>query len=1047
MSTWREAARFLILVVGLLPTQAAGQVVAGAGDHLRLVCLDTDGGAVPLVSTGRTWSGLGALAESPKLTHCWVWNNTCAPRRVDPGDALPGDDQCDAARRLEVRVSGPASRSQERSGQPLPLEVVAAPAAMWKEVPRGLLPKTAATSTVVVVPRNAGLWRVQARLGDHVSPWHAVAAGAEAVELELQPAVDLSFRMTAGGASLPGSRFSLVRPTRHGPTLPPEILGFEVADSEGRLTLVLPDDDRSAVIVTDLARSGTAFPRLSDVPPSIDLGPGLTVSGLAVNEAGEPVVGARLTGQSWIPNGFGLMQRHQARAGADGRFEMTGFFAGSASLKADSGDLTSFRTLDLERSLDIGRVILAPSEAVWIQVVNAATGAAVARARIRDAGGRWTTTGEDGVVRVSPAFGRGIMVSVRGFLFAQFELPERAGATAKEPFVIRLSPAFSVQGVYVASDGRTPAVNGRVNAFRKEDGMSMHSPLATNGAFFLDLPPGGYRLKLSAGNAGLLRLELRGAAGETRDLGIVTAPTSAWVSGYLVSEADSAPIPEATVSYTRPSDDGPLMASALGNVATVSANAEGYFEMFGLELGTSTLRVRADGFAPRRLEVKADTIGWIDAGVVELSRGRRIVVRSDVDSGLVVLDPGRTGLAQDRITGRLSSGSVAFETAPEEPFGLMVYEEGDVVCDQYIENSTGDDIVSCDRSAVRVVGQVTMGGRPGDGMLVWQRRAQDDRLPEGVIRHNDGPIARTETVVSSRTLELQATLDGAGRYRLERVLPGEWEVIWVPLSGGLQNAKTVAVHDGRDEVVLDLRYSGVSLEGLVLDPDRKPVAFATVTVFPSRQTVSSDPSGRFRVLGLKPGSHELRARRGDLRSRLVGVELDEADSREAVALVLERDPPSEELEITLSGGSGFCFVEMGTSVQRIVRILSGRAAAVPEPPLAEKVRIACRADGRWILDGWRDLREALDRGVQFDQFDSTSSIVLVGDPSAARVQVTGPGGWDLGSLRMWFGGASSLSIGETIANLPIGEYMLRWRDDVRTVRTQRRRATEVEFED
>ncbi|MCY3971396.1 MAG: hypothetical protein OXG74_15800, partial [Acidobacteria bacterium] len=103
--------------------------------------------------------------------------------------------------------------------------------------------------------------------------------------------------------------------------------------------------------------------------------------------------------------------------------------------------------------------------------------------------------------------------------------------------------------------------------------------------------------------------------------------------------------------------------------------------------------------------------------------------------------------------------------------------------------------------------------------------------------------------------------------------------------------------------------------------------------------------------------------------------------------------------------------------------------------------------GRWILTGWQDLERALERGVDLDPFESDSSIVLEGDPSTAAVQVTGPGGWDLGRLRLWFGGATTFEVGETISNLPEGEYTLRWGDQVRTVWTERRRAAEVEIED
>ena len=116
------------------------------------------------------------------------------------------------------------------------------------------------------------------------------------------------------------------------------------------------------------------------------------------------------------------------------------------------------------------------------------------------------------------------------------------------------------------------------------------------------------------------------------------------------------------------------------------------------------------------------------------------------------------------------------------------------------------------------------------------------------------------------------------------------------------------------------------------------------------------------------------------------------------------------------------------------------------PPLTDRVRVACQADGRWVLTGWQPLEPALDRGIDLDPFESESSIVLTGDPSTAAVKVIGPGGWDLGSLRIWFGGATAYSVGETIANLPEGEYTLRWGNQVRTVWTERRRAAEVEIE-
>ncbi len=59
------------------------------------------------------------------------------------------------------------------------------------------------------------------------------------------------------------------------------------------------------------------------------------------------------------------------------------------------------------------------------------------------------------------------------------------------------------------------------------------------------------------------------------------------------------------MSRERSDEMGPLWAWALGNVDQVTTNAEGYFELFGLELGSSIIRVEADGFAPLEFSVEA----------------------------------------------------------------------------------------------------------------------------------------------------------------------------------------------------------------------------------------------------------------------------------------------------------------------------------------------------------------------------------------------------------------------------------------------------------
>ena len=89
--------------------------------------------------------------------------------------------------------------------------MTAAPAAMWRQVPRRLLPTTITTSRLLALPRASGAWRTQARSDGLASTWLDATAEEDSVEFELWPAVDLTVQATADGALLAGARVSLVR--------------------------------------------------------------------------------------------------------------------------------------------------------------------------------------------------------------------------------------------------------------------------------------------------------------------------------------------------------------------------------------------------------------------------------------------------------------------------------------------------------------------------------------------------------------------------------------------------------------------------------------------------------------------------------------------------------------------------------------------------------------------------------------------------------------------------------------------------------------------
>ena len=361
------------------------------------------------------------------------------------GSARTGD------RRLAVRIAVSESTKDEPESRVETvgtLRITAAPVEMWREVPRDLLPVARAMSGALSVPRSPGAWRVQAIGEERASSWVDVPTEANSVELTLLASEVLSYRITADGAPLAGARFYLVR-TGDGSVRNwlAELLGFASADGEGRIDLTLPAGERASVVVSSVTRSGAAFLRLDGIPPAIELGPGFTVRGRLVNEAGEPVR-ARLIGSSQVPDGFGVSQRHQGRSGPDGLFALSGFSRGPATVRGQDGLLEFARSLTLDRSLDLGSVVLMVPELVWIRVVDMESGAPVPGARVTIASGELRVAGEAGLVVVSTLLGRRIGVTGDRYVPERFDLPEES---ARRPRNRSFSPSRRRSGSRVCS--------------------------------------------------------------------------------------------------------------------------------------------------------------------------------------------------------------------------------------------------------------------------------------------------------------------------------------------------------------------------------------------------------------------------------------------------------------------------------------------------------------------------------------------------------------------------------------------------------------------
>jgi Carboxypeptidase regulatory-like domain len=77
-----------------------------------------------------------------------------------------------------------------------------------------------------------------------------------------------------------------------------------------------------------------------------------------------------------------------------------------------------------------------------------------------------------------------------------------------------------------------------------------------------------------------------------------------------------------------------------------------------------------------------------------------------------------------------------------------------------------------------------------------------------------------------------------------------------------------------------------AIEGKVADEDGKPIAGATLSLAPGRETTSADAAGRFRFQGLAPAAYRLAAAAPGFRPERVSVELPAGESRKLAPMAL-----------------------------------------------------------------------------------------------------------------------------------------------------------------
>jgi hypothetical protein len=971
---------------------------------------------------------------------------------VEPGrlgkEAVREDRQ-----RLSVQVA--------RQGERLPpgFTLVAAPTAMWGEVPEDLLPSwpVPASGKLSIPLDPARSWRLRLVGPNQGTWWWESPAGTRAATLAPAAAADRAITILDGeGQPLSGAGLTVLSGAPGRGKAP--VLAQYRSDDRGRIGLrSLPDVEDLTLIVGERRHAPMAqTARAASLPAQIRLEPGASVRGQFVDAKGLPVAGVRLSAEAWISERVPATSRRQAESDAGGRWTIGPLPRGKVALTAQARRFAVLRTqLELAGGdLDLGKVQLQPGLALPLVVVDDA-GQPVAAARV---------TGGPGLEATTDGRGRAVLEGASGAEPIALEAKADGHLPAKtdvappfpEPLRIAMRRAFRVTGRFVDPQG-VPVSEGTV---RVETGNSYRdAALLPGGRFELDLKPSTpAHLALRSALTQELRVGVEaGAPGEIRDLGDLRAPAGVVVHGRIVRGTDGTPVAGARVWTPRPSEQGEVVAWVHRDFVEARSGADGSFQASGLPARPLLLRIDAPGLARRHLPIQPEPdASQIDAGEIALSEGASLTISADAESaaGAVArVDLRNQWLEPDMLTATVVDGKAVVRHVPPGPATVTVLQGRELLCEEALQiaETAGEVEVDCRGASMRVAGTVQVGGRPaGAGLLMWL--PQGSATPPALIMNLATPAGlRQQHAFGAGRPQVDVAVDAEGSFATDELRPGAWEVVWVPSAGSLTDPQRVELPRAKEHR-LTLSFRGRSLAGVVVDSDERPVEGARVRDLGSDALAFSGADGSFVLAGLAPGAHQLHARLGERTSRIVRAVLEPGREPEPVTLTLD-ERPEDRIEVLVVGGGGepaagaFVFLEEEGRGSRILTAdFQGRATAMLQPPYPAQVRAAAVAGGQWALGAWRALEEAKE-GLMTLSLGQTGSVLITSQEEQGAPEIRSADGWDLAALLTRIGARPLVApdLPLEIHGLPEGTYNIGLRDRRSSVVVRGGDRAEIEF--
>ncbi len=738
---------------------------------------------------------------------------------------------------------------------------------------------------------------------------------------------------------------------------------------------------------------------------------GLTLSGRVVSERGEPIAGATVEVHGAVAARDLVPYLQRSRTGPEGRFSVPGLLAGTAVVRALApGRAAAVREVRIGEGGPL-ELELPPGLDLRLHLVDQ-FGTPVAGARVEVEGFRYASD-RKGLVRVPGVqVGAALEVRITGSGVVPFhdavrvEGPEATlrlvrGGRIVWPLLVD-PPELGSDGDYGWVELLESGREGRAGTARWD---AEHARVVAEG-----LRAGRYRLQARLpGFAPLLSEPVAVAAGEETALPPAVPDPGRAIVGVVVDGDTGEPVAGAEVR-AEPGDGTTFRTPRdLETAQRATSDAEGRFRVAGLAAREYTLRIRAAGFAERRIQVTPDE-GGTDLGEIELDRGLvvtgRVVDRegAGVEGAEVALwEPGAYVFEPHATTTADGRGRFRLDLIPAGRWRLEA-RSGGRHGETEVEGAAGDEV-----EAEIVVGGVTVEGRVwlGDepvsgGRLILVRAGAEPggaavavARPDGVRLFGPGLGPRHATTVGPD-----------GGFHLEGVDPGAYTAAFSPdLPGAGAMTTAVTVPDAAT-AYLDLRFPDGSVAGTVLDPWERPVPGARVTLAAGGATrhAVAGAGGAFRFGGLPAGRVRLVAAHSEFRdSEPVEVDLDEGGAEEGVVLRLR--PPA------------------GGTVRLALEPAVGAAAGAPAV-LAGPVTRTAFADGAGVAS-WEGLPQGTYRACarafggalgctepfQLDEDGEVELTLSTGRGGAVRVVGAGPGavrvalpdGTSLGALAMLSG--------------------------------------------